>query len=211
MRGVDGERREHGIDLAREVLLEERALVRRHVWVLMEMDVLLRERGTDVLVPAAVLPGDHRAHPLGDLLECGGGREAVRPGELGHMLALLLEAAHAHLEELVEIRTHDAEELQPLEQRIRRVARLVEHALVEFQPTQFAVHVTLCGIGESHRSVPIGAPAPVEPECLTKSPSARPWPMTMSSRIFDFLSGNVARIGAPICTPSLPRRPRPPC
>ena len=46
---------------------------------------------------------------------------AVRPSTLrsDHVaFDLLLEPGHAHLEELVEVRADDAEELQPLEQRI---------------------------------------------------------------------------------------------
>ena len=35
----------------------------------------------------------------------------------------------------------DGEELHPLEERMRRVERLVEDALVEFQPAQLAVDV----------------------------------------------------------------------
>ena len=45
----------------------------------------------------------------------------------------------ANHEELVEIRADDREELDALEQRVRLVERLIEHALVELEPAQFAV------------------------------------------------------------------------
>jgi hypothetical protein len=51
---------------------------------------------------------------------------------------LLLQAGDPDLEELVEICAGDAEEFQPFEQRIGRVERLLQHALVELQPAQFA-------------------------------------------------------------------------
>ena len=50
-----------------------------------------------------------------------------------------LEAGDAHHEELVEIRRGDRRELDPLEQRRRRVGRFLEHALVEREPRQLAV------------------------------------------------------------------------
>ena len=52
---------------------------------------------------------------------------------------LLLQAGDAHLEKLVEIGTDDAEELQPFQQGIGRVERLVQDALIEFQPAQLAI------------------------------------------------------------------------
>ena len=56
---------------------------------------------------------------------------------------LLLQPRHAHLEEFVEVGADDGEELQPFEQRIGGIQRLVEHALVEFQPAQLAVEKML--------------------------------------------------------------------
>ena len=48
-------------------------------------------------------------------------------------------AGDAHHEELVEVRRGDRGELDALEQRRRRIGRLLEHALVERQPRQLAV------------------------------------------------------------------------
>jgi hypothetical protein len=56
---------------------------------------------------------------------------------------LLLEAAHALHEELVEIGAHDGEKLDPFQQGRPRVLGLVEHAPVERQPGQLAVEVPL--------------------------------------------------------------------
>ena len=52
---------------------------------------------------------------------------------------LLLQAGDADLEELVEVRAADRQEAQALEQRRRRVARLLEHAHIELQERQLAI------------------------------------------------------------------------
>ena len=74
-----------------------------------------------------------------DGLEGVGRAHAVRPDVARLARDLLLDARHADLEKLVEIRAHDPEELHPLEQRLRRILRLLEHAAVELQPAQLAV------------------------------------------------------------------------
>ena len=54
---------------------------------------------------------------------------------------LLQDGGDAHHEELVEVGAGDGEELDALEQRMRRVLRLRQHALVERQPAQLAIDV----------------------------------------------------------------------
>ena len=70
-----------------------------------------------------------------------GRRQAVggRLGDAG--LDLLLEAGDAHHEELVQVRAQDGEELDALEQRVARVARLLEHAGLELEQAELAVDV----------------------------------------------------------------------
>src|SRR5439155_26418296 len=58
-------------------------------------------------------------------------------------LHLLFEPGDADLEELVEICGCNGEEFDPFQQRRCRVSRLIEHALVEFQPAQLAVEEVL--------------------------------------------------------------------
>ena len=52
---------------------------------------------------------------------------------------LLEDGRDAHHEELVEVGAGDGQELDALEQRMRRVLRLRQHALVERQPAQLAI------------------------------------------------------------------------
>jgi len=54
---------------------------------------------------------------------------------------LLLERGHAHHEELVEIGADDGEELDALEQFVAAVARLFEHAALEFEQAELAVDI----------------------------------------------------------------------
>ena len=70
------------------------------------------------------------------------GRHPVGPGaDRDAGLHLLLQAADADHEELVEVRAEDGEELEPFQQRHGRVLRLFQDAAVELQPAQLAVDV----------------------------------------------------------------------
>ncbi len=69
------------------------------------------------------------------------GRAAVY-GEFVHAGAhLLLQAADTLHEELVEIGTHDGEELDAFQQRCAVVLGLVQYAAVESQPGELAIEV----------------------------------------------------------------------
>ena len=70
--------------------------------------------------------------------------ESVGTRFKGVHLLLLFEASHAHFEEFVQIRADNAEKFQPFEKRVRFVHRLIENALVEFQPAQFTVDEIGC-------------------------------------------------------------------
>src|SRR5262249_27984175 len=73
------------------------------------------------------------------------GAETVRPIVLGLETGvdLLLQPRHADLEELVQVRAENAQELEPLEQRVRRVARLFEHAMIELEPAELTIEIML--------------------------------------------------------------------
>ena len=150
MRRVNRQRRQHRADLRAVILLDPGAIGLRPA---------PPAPGTGCRCRPAPAPArsrqqaywslDHAPHALGDGAERLGGGQAVHAA-LDHLaLDLLLEAGHAHLEELVQVRADDAEELHPLQQRVLRVERLVEHALVELQPAQFAIDEM--SRAESHR------------------------------------------------------------
>ena len=142
VRGVDGERREHREDPVVELARELGARGRRR-------DRSSRRtrrrppaaRAATSLVNTAAWQGhelfDARADraQLLDLVDALGRRRA----DAG--LELLLQARHAHLEELVEVGAEDREELRALEQRQRGVLGEREHARVELEPGELAVEV----------------------------------------------------------------------
>ncbi len=171
MHRVDRERREHGIDLLFKKLVEVRLLIRRQRAARVKLDRLRGELRLELIAPAGVID---RPQAGARARKCARATrwQRRRPPRLVRVrLPLLLETGHAHLEKLVEIRTHDAEEFQPLEERVRLVQRLVEHALVELQPAQLAIdevfRVTEIHYGR-HRS---SFPAHRVKSCIITNPS----------------------------------------
>ena len=144
MARVDRERREDGEDLLEEPLAE-RLVVLRDRGVVHDLDPLLGERRADVERDSRVVR-DQLEHPLADRCELVLGGPAVRRQRGLARLDLLAQAGDPDLEELVEIAREDREELDPLEQRVALVARLVQHPRVEFQPGQLAIDVRERGL-----------------------------------------------------------------
>ena len=139
MARIDRERREDREDLVEEALAE-RVVVLGDRGVVDQLDALRGERPADVDEDRRVV-GDELEHALargGELFV--GGPAVGRAGDLAG-LDLLAQAGDADLEELVEVAGEDGQELDPLEQRVALVARLVEHAGVELEPGQLAVDV----------------------------------------------------------------------
>ena len=69
--------------------------------------------------------------------------EAVGPARVDSRVHLVVEPGHAHHVELVEVLGVDREELHTLEQGRALVLRQLQHALVELQPRELAVHEQL--------------------------------------------------------------------
>ena len=139
VRGVDRKRREDGINGLEEKFFKMSALCGGNIRVVVEADALRLELGGDGFAPAAVLVLHHAANAGADLRQCLRGGEPIGTGLGGIRLVLLFQARNADLEKFIKVRADDAEELQPLEHGIRFVDRLVQHALVELEPTQLAV------------------------------------------------------------------------
>ena len=125
-----------------EVLREPRVDRRRVVGRLEEVDAFGREQRAQQLAPARRPVVEHAASArwrIADELLLG--VQAVGRHVLDAGAELLQQRRDPHHEELVEVGAGDAEELDALEQRMRRVLRLREDALVERQPAQLAVDV----------------------------------------------------------------------
>jgi len=102
---------------------------------------LLHQRGTQLLVPAAVLALHRLVDEAGERVALLDGRHAVRTGLGVAVLDALQQARHPDFEEFVEVRGGDGEELDPLQQRVALVLGLLQHPLVEGQPGNLAVAV----------------------------------------------------------------------
>jgi hypothetical protein len=89
-------------------------------------------------MPAAQLPVE-----LGDSLERLARRQPVGPARVDPGVHLVVEAGDPDHEELVEVVRVDREELDPLEERRALVLGQLEHALVELEPRELAVHEQL--------------------------------------------------------------------
>ena len=138
--GIEGERREHRADLAREVPAQVLAHGRRPRILVEERDLLLLEQ-LPQLCPRRGLIAQHPARARAHRFELLLGVEPVGGDVLDLLAQLLQRRRHANHEELVEVRAGDGEELDAFEQRMRRVARLGQHALVELQPAELPVDV----------------------------------------------------------------------
>ena len=156
MARVERQRRQHGEDVALEVRPQLPLLLRREVVVGDDRDPFLLELGQQVVVPAAVdepafalemgtdarqLLG--RRHPVGRRLQCAA-------FELPH------QARDANHEELVQVAAVDRQELDPLEQGMPGIARLLENPAVELEPAQLPVVVVLGKTGLDGRREPPG-------------------------------------------------------
>src|SRR3954470_72864 len=139
MRRVETDRRQHGQQLAEEVIADPLALRRGPFLAARKDDAFLREARQHDLVQELVLLADERVRLLAHAVEHLGGTPRVRAGVVQAELDAFLQPRDADLEELVEIRRHDGDEAQPLEERHRIVGRLREHPALEGEDAELAV------------------------------------------------------------------------
>jgi hypothetical protein len=109
VRGIDRKRGKHRVNALLKEIGKVFLLAFGYVGIGVKAKTLLFELRLKLLAPVTVLIIDHPAHTLADGGKRLAGREPVRTRLEGMHLLLLLEAGHAHLEELVQIRTDNAE------------------------------------------------------------------------------------------------------
>ena len=140
--GIEGQRRQDREDLRLEVLRQPRVDRRRVVGRLEEVDALGGQQR-----PQRLATSRPPARPSAPARAAGSSPSCcsvVSPSnEVSSMPArnFFRMRGDAHHEELVEVGAGDRQELDALEQRMRRVLRLGEHALVELEPAQLAIDV----------------------------------------------------------------------
>jgi hypothetical protein len=104
-------------------------------------DADLREFGNELLAPGLVHLAREDVGVGAHAVEFFLWLESVGVLALQPCVDQLHDAGDADLEELVEVRARDRQELDAFEQRVRRVLRLLEHAPIEVEPRLLAVHV----------------------------------------------------------------------
>jgi hypothetical protein len=105
-------------------------------------DPFALQRRQDVSLPAAIALVGHAPDGLADAFQLFLDGHAVGAGAEGDVrLYLLLKAADADHEELVEVRLENRQEFQALQERNLTVLRFFQDAAVEFEPAQLAVDI----------------------------------------------------------------------
>ena len=126
-----------------EVLLAQVVSIRRAELLPFDQpDPVLLELGQDVR-EGAQLALVQLADELQALIDLLLGRAPVHGQIVDAGPDLLLQAADAFHEELVEVRAHDRDELEALEQWCARILGHVQHAEREVQPGELTVEVVL--------------------------------------------------------------------
>ncbi len=138
---VDCQRRQNGIDLLLEVLVQERLSRFAELVGTLDHDAAFGEFGLELFVPDLVLSASAFMGAPGDFDELFERTEPVGGRVLGLevVVQLSLQAGDANLEEFVEIRGRDRKEADAFEQRVGFVSGLFENAVVEAKPTEFSV------------------------------------------------------------------------
>ena len=144
MRRVDGDRRQHRIELRGEVFVEPAAFAASHFVGADHRDAGLLHL-VDQAEPFLLLPAHQLGDPLVDRRQLLGRRQTLGRGGLDTGAHLAAQAGHAHHEELIEIAGRDRQEPQPLEQGMIDVVGLFQHTLVEREPRDLPVDQALRG------------------------------------------------------------------
>ena len=138
--GVEAERGEHGVDVPLEHLVGGVALLLLQVLPGGQVDAVLGQAGDDLVGHQAL-----GATGQGQAAAPDGGQQGRRAGGTGHLAHpgghLFSQRGHAHLEELVEVRGDDGDELHPLQQGDVGVLGNGEHPLLEVEERQLTVGV----------------------------------------------------------------------
>ena len=106
---------------------------------LKNIDPLGPEGGKKILVQQIVLVLHEAEHPIANHADLLGGTESRDVRFTGARTAQNGESSDANLEELVEIRSGDGEELETLQEGNLLALGFLEDALVEFEPREFAI------------------------------------------------------------------------
>ena len=127
-------------DLALELLLEQRSRRGAHIVPPAELDSR-RRQFHEAALEHALLSQQQRPHPEADGLQS---RRVV-------LILVLLQGPDVHHVELVEIRAHDGEEVEPLEQGRGRILRHRQHPALELERAEIRIEKQVRVLGADRR------------------------------------------------------------
>ena len=147
MRRIDGERRQHRKDARKKMILQPLAIRFGEIAGFGDDDADFLDVSPQ-LAPSAHLLIGQLDDALLDADELLPGAEPVLRKGVELRTRLPAQTGDAHHEEFVEIIRRNRQKAQLLQQRVIAVRGLFEHAPIELEPGQFAVHEAL---GRGHQ------------------------------------------------------------
>ena len=145
VRGVDGERREHGEDLLAVVARETFLLGGSEPVPAEQYDVLVSEGGEQLLGDVVRVLVLQAVRLLADGTQLLAGAQAAGRGDGDAGVDTALEAGDADHEEFIEVGGEDRGEIAAFQQRLVFVLGEFEDSLVELQPAEFSVEIAIRG------------------------------------------------------------------
>ena len=142
VRRVDRDRRQHRKQPIDEQLLQPNTVVAGQRLVV-ENGNAFRVQPLLQIGPAALLPLNQPCGDFGDRGQLLVRGQSVLALHRNAARSQFLEGGDPHHVELVEVAVGDRQESHPLEQRMARIARLLEHPFVEGEPGQLTVDISL--------------------------------------------------------------------
>ncbi len=148
---IEPDGRDDRCDLVAEIAAHPGLELGRPMPAADEADLMFGKRRQQHVVEDRVLAVDLFMHQLGNARQRLMRLQTIGAGLLAGEGDALLQPGHANLEELVEVAGEDQQELQPFQQRIGLVQRLLQHADIELQLGKLAVDVQRAVIQIGHR------------------------------------------------------------
>ena len=145
MRGIDRQRRQNRSNLGVIVFLQPLPVGLAQAPQGQKSDAVSRQLRNQLALPAVILIRQQLADAATDRGEGLRRLQSVNRGTVGDGLDALLGSRDPDFKELIEIGADDAEEFDPLQERLVGIPSFIQHALVEFQPAQFAINKVFGG------------------------------------------------------------------
>jgi hypothetical protein len=139
--GVDGKRGQDGEDLFLEHGVEILAVFRSQSVVRRELDPLVGQGRAELIHEEMIDLAVEFDDPLPDRHELLPGRQPIRTRLRDPAGSLFEETGDTYLMELIQVRRHDRNELDPFEEWATRCGGKSEHSRLEFEERKLTVDV----------------------------------------------------------------------